>query len=310
VVWQYSDGLDYQHEAIMVEEGLAGAGLITVFNNGYNNLFGYRRSRVQAIHPTQSEVVWEYAPKYLFSATGGTARRLAGGNTLITSTYGGRVLEIDARGRIAWEWVPPHPPGRAERVAYDHCPQLAALSLPAETGVRPEHGGPYVDNDLFNFVPGNRFERQVVGGKMRQILPWDEACRDLLIPPGAWIRVEFGIVEENLRGESMSARFRLSIATGDGPPETLIDESLGSSSDIPWRQHRVQLLDYAYQNVTMCVATEAEGTMEDPLQMVAWAYPRIRSSWQRPPSKASMSRISPRERALRKQQLEALGYVD
>ena len=171
VVWQYSDGLDYQHEAIMVEDGLAGAGLITVFNNGYNNLFGYRRSRVQAIHPTQSEVAWEYAPKYLFSATGGTARRLASGNTLITSTYGGRVFEIDATGGIAWEWVPPHPPGRAERVAYDHCPQLAVLPLPAETQVRPERAGPYVDNDLFNFVPGNRFERRGVGGEIRHGIP-------------------------------------------------------------------------------------------------------------------------------------------
>jgi len=229
---------------------------------------------------------------------------------LITSTYGGRVLEIDARGRIAWEWVPPHPPGRAERLAYDHCPQLAALPFPPETEVRPERDGPYVDNDLFNFVPGNRFERRVVDGNRRKLLPWDQACRELLIPPGARIRVEFGIVEEDLGGESMSARFRLSISTGDGQPETLLDESLDSSSDDPWRQHGIQLLEYAYKNVTMCVATEAEGTMEDPLQAVAWAYPRIESSWQLPPRKASMSRISPQERALRRQQLEALGYVD
>ena len=40
VVWTHTEGLDYQHEAIMVEKGLAGAGLITVFNNGLNNLFG------------------------------------------------------------------------------------------------------------------------------------------------------------------------------------------------------------------------------------------------------------------------------
>jgi hypothetical protein len=310
VVWRFSDGLDYQHEAVMVEEGFVGAGLITVFNNGLNNLYGYRRSRVQAIHPTQNEVVWEYAPKYLFSATGGTARRLASGNTLITSTYGGRVFEIDAQGRIAWEWVPPHPPGRAERVAYDHCPQLAVLPLPAETEVRPERDGPFVDNDLYNFVPGNRFERRVVGGKMRQILPWDEACQKLFIPPGARVSVEFGIVEEDLGAEWVLAQYRLSITGEDGSPVTLFEGTLDSRAGDAWKQHDAKLRGYAYQEVTMCVSAEAEGTMDDPLGTVGWAYPHIKSSWHRPPRQAPLSKISAQERALRKQQLEALGYVD
>ena len=40
------------------------------------------------------------------------ARRLEGGTTLITSTHGGRVFEIDLRGRIVWELVPPGHLGR------------------------------------------------------------------------------------------------------------------------------------------------------------------------------------------------------
>ena len=310
VVWSHSEGLDYQHEAIMVEKGLEGAGLITIFNNGLNNLYGYRRSRVQAIHPTKKEIVWEYAPKYLFSATAGTARRLAGGNTLITSTYGGRVFEIDGKGTIVWEWVPPRPPGRAERYAYDHCPQLAALPRPQETEIRPKRGGPYVDNDLFNFVPGNRFDRQKVRGKRRQLLPWDEKCQDLLIPRRAKLSVEFGVVDEDLRGESIEARFRISISAKDGPSETILDESLNSSSENTWLRHDIWLREYAYKDVTMCYSAQAEGSMDDPLQMVAWAYPRIVSSWQRPSDEPALSKLSDEERAFRKLQLEALGYVD
>ena len=310
VVWTHSEGLDYQHEAIMVEKGLDGAGLITIFNNGFNNLFGYRRSRVQTIHPKKNEIVWEYAPKYLFSATAGTARRLPGGNTLITSTYGGRVFEIDGRGKIVWEWVPPRPPGRAERVPYDHCPQLAALPRPSETEIRPKRGGQYVDNDLFNFVPGNRFDRQLVRGKRRQLLPWDEICQELLIPRKAKLSVEFGVVDEDLGGESIQARFRISISAVDGPSETLLDESLDSSSENSWQKHDIWLREYAYENVTMCYSAEAEGSVDDPLQMVAWAYPRIVSSWQRPSGEPTLSKLSDEELAFRKLQLEALGYVE
>lgn len=31
VVWQWSKGLDHQHEAVMVERGALGAGLVMVF---------------------------------------------------------------------------------------------------------------------------------------------------------------------------------------------------------------------------------------------------------------------------------------
>jgi len=310
VVWSYSKGLDYQHEAILVEKGLPGAGLITVFNNGLNNLYGYRRSRVQAIHPKKDEIVWEYAPRHLFSATAGTARRLQGGNTLITSTYGGRVFEINDQREIVWEWVPPRPPGRAERYAYDHCPQLAALPRPLETEVHPEREGQYVDNDLFNFEPGNRFERPLIRGRHRQLLPWDDVCRDLLIPRGASLSVDFGVLEEDLGGESLRARFRITIATKDGPTETLIDETIDSNTGDTWRHRESRLRGYAYKDVTMCYSIEADGSMDDPLQEVVWAYPRIESLWQKSSGEVELSKLSAEELAFRKLQLEAIGYVD
>ena len=311
VVWRYSEGLDYQHEAIMVEEGLSGEGLITVFNNGFNNFHGYRRSRVQAIDPVRKEVVWEYDSDYFFSATGGTARRLSGGNTLITSTFGGRVFEINARGQIVWEWVPPdRPVGRAERIPYDHCPQLAAMALPLETEVRPEHWGPYVDVDRYTFAPRDRIATRGMAGKKRMMLAVDEDCRELLIPPGASARVDFGFVEDDLGGESLLARFQLSIAEGGGPPESIIDASLDEASEDSWQKHDIRLHRFAYKTVTMCLETEAKGTMDDPMQMVGWAHPKIRSQWQRPARLAPRARISKEERKLQKQQLETLGYVE
>jgi hypothetical protein len=60
----------------------------------------------------------------------------------------------------------------------------------------------------------------------------------------------------------------------------------------------------------MCYSAEAEGSMSDPLQLVAWAYPRIVSSWQRPSGEPKLRKLSDEELAFRKLQLEAIGYVD
>jgi hypothetical protein len=310
VVWRYSEGLDYQHEAIMVERGLVGAGLITVFNNGFNNLFDYRRSKVQAINPVQNEVEWEYSSKFFFSGTGSTARRLTGGTTLVTSTHGGRTFEIDSRGRIVWEMVPPGNLGRTERVPYDHCPQLRSLPRPEETFVRPKHRGPYVDTDLYNYVPGNVFTRKKVDGKRQKLLPWGDTCRDLLIPPKATMSGGFGLIEKNTRGQSVRANFKLSISENDGPQETLLDVTIGESSKKSWRSFDVRLHRFAYKNLRVCFSADVDESVERPEEVFAWAYPNITSKWQTPEPVPSSSKISKKERKLRRQQLEALGYID
>jgi hypothetical protein len=310
VVWRYSDGLDSQHEAIMVEKGRPGAGLITVFNNGLKNLHAYRRSSVEAINPVRSKVIWKYSSQYFFSSTGGTSRRLEGGTTLITSTHGGRVFEVDRRGRIVWELVPPGQLGRAERVSYDHCPQLESLPRPEETGVTPEHWGPYVDADLYTFEPGNHFGRKRVAKKRRKLMPWGNACRELLFPPGASLAIGCGIVKKELEGERVSARFRLSIRPEGGPREHLIDVSIDESSGNPWLWFHLQLHRFGYKRVELCVATEVEGTMANPEEVVAWAHPIIKSKWQTAELLGAFSRIDRAEKELRKQQLEALGYIE
>jgi len=115
VVWRFSEGLDHQHEAVMVGDGEVGEGLIMVFNNGLDNLYAYRQSRVQAIDPVAMKVVWEYTPTHLFSSVGGTVQPLPGGNVFVTSSHGGRAFEITPDGEIVWQWVPPYPPMRVWR---------------------------------------------------------------------------------------------------------------------------------------------------------------------------------------------------
>ncbi len=309
VVWKYSKGLDYQHEASMVPKGEPGAGRILLFNNGRHGQNGYRRSLVQEIGPISGEVEWEYGSKFFFSSVAGIVQKLPGENFFIASSHGGRVFEITPAGEIVWEWVPPHMPMRPARLTYDHCPQLAALPRPVETEVRVQGDRrPFVDVDLYRFDLTEDFVTRTVAGHSRRLVREDNECRELLMPPGAAMWVEFGIDEERLQGRWIEARFRLTVDAGDGPPETLLDRSLTPESKSPWRGRNLRLGRFAYKRVTMCVATEAQGEMENPLDVVAWGNPRISSRVQRP-FQEKPERLTEQERRLREQQLEALGYV-
>jgi len=309
VVWQYSKDLDYQHEASMVPEGQPGAGRILLFNNGHRNRNGYRSSLVQAIDPISGELEWEYGSRFFFSSVAGVVQKLPGENYVITSSHGGRIFEITKAGEIVWEWVPPHLPMRPERLPYDHCPQLAALPRPVETEVRVQGDvRPFVDVDLYTFALTEEFAARTVAGFSRRLLRTDNECRELLIPPGAEMWVEFGIDEQRLRGRWLEARFRLTVDDGDGPPETILDRTLNPESESPWRGRSWRLGRFAYKRVTMCVATEAEGEMENPLDMVAWGNPQVSSPVQRPYEEPTET-VTEQERELREQQLRALGYV-
>jgi len=311
VVWQYTDGLDYQHEAVMVGKDGQGAGLITVFNNGRHDRNGYRRSLVQAIDPSAREVVWEYGSKFFFSSVAGVAQALPGGNILITSSHGGRVFEITPEGRTVWEWVPPYMPMREERLPYDHCPQLISMGSPEEIEVRPLSKRPYIDIDLYRFALTEDFETRNLAGFSRRLLRSHDECRELLMPPGASVWVEFGIDEERLQGRRIEARFQLTIAEKGRPAEVLLDRSLNTDSESPWRGRNIPLRRFGFKRVEMCVSTEAEGEMEDPLHVVAWGNPLIRSSVQHPKEDERLDqRVTEEERKLREQQLRALGYIN
>jgi len=309
VAWQYTGDLDFQHEATMIGEGMPGEGLILVFDNGFHSRDRYRRSIVQAIDPNTNEVVWDYGSEYLFSSVGGTAHILPGGNRLICSSQGGRAFEVTPDGDIVWEWTPPFLPMRLERVSYDHCPQLAEMSVADPIEVRPTDDRPFVDIDLYKLGLVNDTERRDVGGKERRVMSWNTGCRKLVIPPDATLKVDFGIDEAQLRRRSVTGRFRLTIASG-GPPETLLDVMMDSASDKLWRRQTFALDELAYHGVEMCIATDAEGEAEASVELFLWGVPVISSSTQRPTLKAREERITDQERKLRDQQLEALGYVN
>ena len=308
VVWRFSEGLDRQHEAVMVEDGVSGEGLIMVFNNGLDGLHAYRRSLVQAVDPVAEEVVWEYGTENLFSSVGGAVQPLPGGNLFVTSSHGGRAFEITPDGRIVWQWVPPYRPMRVERIPYDYCPQLAYLGRPNESEIRPGDRGPYVDMDLYAFALPEEFVTRVVAGKKRKLVPSNSGCRELVIPPDATMRANYGIDESVSEDEWKTVRFGMTI--DDGGIERLIDDIVDSDSKDQWRQRRVTLGKYAYKQVRLCISTEVEGRAHEPQALARWANPIIESKTQRPPRLRIPRRVSEKERQLQERQLEALGYVN
>jgi hypothetical protein len=310
VVWTYSKGLDGQHEAVMLEPGLRGPGLIMVFNNGLENLSDYRRSRVQAINPVSGELVREYGSDFFFSSIGGTAQPLPGNSVLITSSHGGRVFEVKGRGRIVWEWTPPYLPMRVERVPYDHCPQLVDLPTPAVSEVIPQNRRPFVDSDLYSFDFKWRTKKRKIDGRLKRMIQSKDECRDLRIPVSATLRTEFGLDGERLDGRAVEARFRLTIDDHERPPETLVDILLDEASDPLWQRQTVSIARYALREVTMCIETEVEGEFANPDGIVLWANPQILSAADRERRVARAERISEQEQRLREQQLRTLGYVD
>ena len=102
VLWSWGPGeLDRPHHPSLLPSGR-----ILIFDNGTRR----GHSRVLEIDPPSGEIVWSYpAPGQppLFSWSRGGAQRLANGNTLITESNSGRVLEIDRRGATVWEFLCP-----------------------------------------------------------------------------------------------------------------------------------------------------------------------------------------------------------
>jgi hypothetical protein len=310
VVWTYSKGLDRQHEAVMVSEGLRDAGLILVFNNGLEDRYAYRQSAVQAIDPVAAEVVWAYRSENFFSSVAGTAQRLPGKTTLITSSQGGRAFEITADGRFVWEWAPPFKPMRVARLAYDHCPQLAALSPPPESRVRPKTRKPYIDQDLYRFEFLSQTEERLIEGRHKHLLRSLDACRQLLMPVGPSLHVEFGFDPNRLGDRDLRARFLLTVAIDGQQPETLMETTVRSGDRKIWHRRSINLRRFELQRLTMCLSAAVEGAGTDGEPAAAWANPLIQSPRERVAQEHRRRRITDQERRVREQNLEALGYVE
>jgi hypothetical protein len=96
-VWVWGPGnLIGQHHPQVLSNGN-----ILLFNNGAS------QSEVIELEPESRRVVWRYAPEGFFSDTRGSVQRLSNGNTLITESNRGHVIEVTPSKEIVWHFANP-----------------------------------------------------------------------------------------------------------------------------------------------------------------------------------------------------------
>ena len=86
------------------------SGELLLFDNMGNQGF----SRLLQLQPSNGEVTWRFAgdpPQSFFSILCGAARRLPGGNTLVSLSCAGRSIELSPEGDIVWSFNSPHRAG-------------------------------------------------------------------------------------------------------------------------------------------------------------------------------------------------------
>ena len=105
LVWAAKGYWTGQHDPHILENGN-----ILLFDNRGNFRKPEGRSRVIEFNPNTMELVWQYTgteESPLESDIRSYSQRLANGNTLITESNGGRILEVNADREIVWEYINP-----------------------------------------------------------------------------------------------------------------------------------------------------------------------------------------------------------
>jgi hypothetical protein len=163
------------HHAHMIPHGLPGAGNILVFDNGGAAGYGEPNpgapdgtwnalrdhSRVLEFDPTTLEIIWQFTAMTqgfpdgeevrFYSRYEGGAQRLPNGNTLITESRRGRILEVTPDSEIVWEYISPYnlmdredlffsDIFRGYRIPYDWVPQMEPAT---ERAVIPPANGDF-----------------------------------------------------------------------------------------------------------------------------------------------------------------------
>lgn len=102
VGWTFGPGqLERQHHPSLLDNGN-----VLIFDNRPTG----RGSRVVEVNPRGRAIVWSYPrepAKGFHSMVRGGCQRLPGGNTLITDSERGRVLEVTPQGKVVWEFFNP-----------------------------------------------------------------------------------------------------------------------------------------------------------------------------------------------------------
>jgi hypothetical protein len=311
VVWLHRDGLDHQHEAQMIPPGLPGEGLIVLFNNGYGNFEAYRRSDVRVIDPVAGGIVWRYEDPTFFSSVAGIQQILPNGNLLVSSSEGGRVLEITPDKQRVWEWIPPYLPMRPHRYPPDHCPQLETVSGLDRRRVDRSDRPTWVDTELSRFAIANEYDPRVVHGKRRQLLKEIEGCRELLLPPEPMMQVAYGFDGETDAGAPREARFSMTVRRlAEDGVRVLVDETVRATGDVKrYRDRYLALEGLGLERVELCVDVETReaGSLHPSIfvsnpRAYSQARAELTKEW-------NEDRISQRERSLEERQLRALGYI-
>ncbi len=97
----------------------------------FDNLYKEDQSRVIEFDPVSQDVVWAYGmeeDEKFFTRVVGFVRRLSNGNTLITVTNEGRIIEVSPEKKVVWEFMTPHTIGEDAAVVAK-VPQCERLEL-------------------------------------------------------------------------------------------------------------------------------------------------------------------------------------
>ncbi len=101
IVWALSGPWHMQHEAQLVD-----GNLILFDNLGLTKTDApLDQSRVLELDFDSHEVVWSFTEPALFTKGAGAQQRLVNGNTLITDSEGGRIIEVSPEGAVVWEYI-------------------------------------------------------------------------------------------------------------------------------------------------------------------------------------------------------------
>ncbi len=151
--------LFYQHDVRWIPPGQAGAGNLTIFNNGRNRPEGPWSSVDQIVPPLRpdgtyaladgkpfgpADLAWTYrVPEDRFAPFISGSERLANGNTILCAGTGGVLLEVTPPGEIVWEYRNPF--GGDVRLADGSLPQPGLDASPfavfRASRIPPDHPG-------------------------------------------------------------------------------------------------------------------------------------------------------------------------
>ena len=103
IVWALAGRWHMQHEAQLVN------GNLLLFDNlgPTSERDGRKQSRVIEIDLDTGELAWSFTEPGFFTRSAGAQQRLGNGNTLITESEAGRIIEVTPEGRIVWDYISP-----------------------------------------------------------------------------------------------------------------------------------------------------------------------------------------------------------